>query len=95
VFVTVVNKSVASFCVTPYIYINTEVSKEVVGFISEVEDWGAVKDRCLRYSDRLLLYQRTEWQEVRFVRKSIIIYIVKCSKTCHNSICNVSFVYVV
>ena len=47
-FVTVVSKNVASFCVTPCVLINAEISKEGLGCFFEVEERGAVRDKLLR-----------------------------------------------
>jgi hypothetical protein len=59
-FKTVVNKNVSSFCVTPCVVTNTEVSKEGLGCNIEVEELEAVGDKILRQSDTLVQYVCTE-----------------------------------
>ena len=51
-----------------------------------------MRDKILQQSDTFVLNLRTEWQEVHFVMKVIIIYTVKCSNTCRHPIGDVVFV---
>ena len=51
-----------------------------------------MRDKILQQSDTFVLNRRTEWQEVHFVMKVIIIYKVKCSNTCRHPTGDVVFV---
>jgi hypothetical protein len=91
--VNVVSKNAVSFCVTPCVFINTEISKQGSGFMFEVEERESVRDKILLPSDTFVLYLRTECQETSFVMKAIIMYKVKCSNILHHSIGNAVFIY--
>ena len=75
------------------LYFVNEVSYENLACIFELDKWGSVEDKILPFSDTPVQHMCIEWQEVRLVLKAMIIYKVKCSNSCHHSICNIVFVY--